>query len=327
MTRQIHSLTPNLAGKGRSGTMACTYLLSLNDGPSPPKLERSYTAKQWAQVRADSIIDTVPDDVDEHTTTKEALTPIPDTSEDQEMLTSNEDSTLRLTDTPDALSPTSTGPPAKSFTDSLKDVLDLHTSRRMKTPSSPGKKLKQGVSIPSQRRWLYYWALLLAHNAPSHLWEIPRAPSSLADKLKRPKVRLTQVTLRMKESSGVKINLVRAANIVMGQTSMGKNPTPATGNGYGHVWISLARYDDDFVDVLEGWEKHTRDENHMGWRKPGTEHMGEEEVGKLFEDEQWDTGKMVRSFARLGPVGDDAVVKSENEKVSPEPSPGMALPS
>ncbi|KAF9457558.1 phosphatases II [Collybia nuda] len=299
------------AGKGRSGTMACTYLLTLNDTPSPPRLERSYSIKQWAKIRADDAMDIVPDDVDEHSTTEVPLTTISDFPEESHNILDNPD----LTGTPEVLSPAPTIPvPGKSLTSSLKDVLDLHTSRRMKAPSSPGKKLKQGVSIPSQRRWLHYWALILAHEAPSYFWEIPRSPGSSNDKAGRPKVRLTEIKLQMRESSGVKINLVRAANIMMGQTNLGKNPTPATGNGYGHVWISLARYDDNFVDVLERWEKHTRDETHIGSRKPGTEHLGEEEVGKIFSEGIWDSRKMVRSFARLGPIGDGAVVKTQSDK-------------
>ena len=50
------------AGKGRSGTLACSYLLSLEDSPTPPRLERRYSAKQWAKVRADELMQAMPDD-------------------------------------------------------------------------------------------------------------------------------------------------------------------------------------------------------------------------------------------------------------------------
>ncbi len=49
----------------------------------------------------------------------------------------------------------------------LEDVIALHTARRMKGPSKSGQKLKQGVSIPSQRRWLYYWSVVLNARLPA----------------------------------------------------------------------------------------------------------------------------------------------------------------
>ena len=70
--------------------------------------------------------------------------------------------------------------------------------------------------------------------------------------------------------------------------------------------MSLARYDDELVNTLEGWEKHTRDPDprNMGRRRLGSETMpaagGEQEIVKLLDDGKWDSGKMVRSFARLG---------------------------
>ncbi|KAF8067782.1 hypothetical protein FPV67DRAFT_1669665 [Lyophyllum atratum] len=279
------------AGKGRSGTMACTYLLSLDDDPSPPKLGRSYTSNEWAKIRADSAMDVVPSDVDDDTkqvTNSGSSTPLEDVPE--------------RTESPGPASPTSN---TSVFPDSLTAILDLHTSRRMKAPSSLGKKLKQGVSIPSQRRWLYYWALILAHAAPPHLW-----PATEESQVQRPKVRLTQVKLRMREASGAKVGLVRAANAVLERTRGVKN---ATATGDSHVWVSLARYDDEFVEVLEKWERHTRDERHMGRRRPGSEHMGEEEVGRIFAGGKWDREKMVRSFARMGAVGEGTIVKEDVE--------------
>lgn len=227
-------------------------------------------------------------------------------------------------------SPKLTQSSQKSYPNTLANVLDLHTARRMKAPSSDSTKVKQGVSIPSQRRFLYYWTLLLSDEAPSYFWDTERLLPSpgkemsilsmpVLEKRPRPKVRLTEIKIRMKELSNVRTSFVRAANAVLDRTSMSKSVTAKTDPNT-HVWVSLARYDDDFVETLERWERYTRldDDNglgHMGRRRPGTDHFGKEMLTELFNDGRWDNKKMVRSFARMGATGEPAVVKSETEEV------------
>lgn len=279
--------------------MACTYLLTLDEAPSPPKLEQNYTAKQWAKLRTENMMKIIPEDEDPM---PQADSPAPDSA------------SASGADTIQPLPDLSQNNPSKSYKDSLKGVLDLHTAQRMKV-AAPGAKVRQGVSIPSQRRWLHYWALLLAHEAPPHLWNIP--PSITGVNPKRPKVRLTQITLRMKDTSAMRLNLVKAVNAVMDRTSIGKRGSVvANATGNGHVWVSLARYDDEFVGLLERWEALTRDGDHLGRRRKGSGDMGTDELNDLFKDGKWDKGKMVRSFARMGATGDDAITKTETENVS-----------
>ncbi|KAG6868640.1 hypothetical protein C0993_012684 [Termitomyces sp. T159_Od127] len=258
--------------------MACAYLLSL-DSPSPPKLQRSYSAKEWAKLRAEEVMSIVPDDDDGDV---------------------DPDSVSNLDVENTSATPSYSKP---HHADTLNTVLDLHTSRRMKRPSSPGKKANQGVSIPSQRRWLYYWALLLSHTAPAHLWAVPPIPN--------PKVRLTQIKLRMRPTSTAKAGLALAASIVLERT---KGPKNAPAHKDAHVWASLARYDDDFIDLLEKWERRTRDENgRMGSRHPNSEMFLEEDIKDFFKDGRWDKEKMVRTFARMAAVGDSAVAREKGE--------------
>ncbi|KAJ7695502.1 hypothetical protein B0H17DRAFT_1131536 [Mycena rosella] len=257
------------AGKGRSGTLACTYLLSLEQ----PTLGGS---QEGARARADEVLQAV-----EHEADADAL-PQPATLE-------------TLPEFPAAQAPAADAPKPPSLANALKGVLDLHTAQRMKPPGA-NEKAKQGVSIPSQRRWLHYWALLLAHEAPAHLWAVPPPPVAA-----RPKVRLTRITVRLREAGAVKLSLVRAATALMDRTSLGK-----PGGGSGHVWVSLARYDDAFVGLLERWEAHTREAGgHMGRRRTGAGRLDDAELREVFDDKgKWDNTKMVRSFARLGAAGD-----------------------
>lgn len=303
------------AGKGRSGTMACTYLLSCEGAAVPPLLERSHTPKTWAQHRMHSAVGSLP--------AADAQTPPPKTSPRlpaEERAPRSDTDGILDGDSGASPPPPSTPNPKKSFTDALKGVLDLHTAQRMKPPAED-RKGKQGVSIPSQRRFLWYWALLLAHEAPAHLWKAA-AP--------RPKVRLTKLTLRMREQSALRLGIVKAANKLIERTSLAKGPNVGTDGCSSQVWASLARYDDRLVDLLEEWEAYTRNpDGQMGVRRPGSERLArgqstedqstedqsaeEEVLSEIFDSGKWDKGKMVRSFARLGVSKDakETIVDSE----------------
>jgi hypothetical protein len=64
-------ITGDLAGKGRSGTMACAYLVALHDEPTPSIVRRSHTEKEWVGQRVKETIDALPEDQGLHEATNE----------------------------------------------------------------------------------------------------------------------------------------------------------------------------------------------------------------------------------------------------------------
>ncbi|GJJ07172.1 hypothetical protein Clacol_001372 [Clathrus columnatus] len=305
------------AGKGRSGTLACAYLLSLDVTPAPPKLQRSYTAKQWAKLRAEEWMDVVQTEdmpVDERGPDPEAK----DTTEEFRAPVGEGELLSSRSATPDRTATPSTGiAKVKSLPDisksggnepltgtALERVLALHSSRRMKPRSTEGAKTRQGVSIPSQRRFLLYWSLLLSNSGPPHFWTL-NVPTN--DSLRKPKVKIHQLTVRLRDPGGAKMTLVKAVNKVLEQTS---SANAGYSQGLGNVWASFSRYDDEFVNHIEEWEKLTRSHyGRLGKRREDQECKG---VDEIFKSGKWDNAKMVRGFAKFGRTDRNIGVETVN---------------
>ncbi|THH32547.1 hypothetical protein EUX98_g1630 [Antrodiella citrinella] len=299
------------AGKGRSGTMACSYLLSLVDAPIPPTNNKGKSKKEHATIRAEEFMDAMPTDDNTEFKLRAELT---DESQADPVRDNISASNMNGDSSSPVSSHSSTISGNNATKNSLSHVLDLHTQGRMRRPTllEEKAKQKQGVSIPSQRRWLYYWSLLLAHQGPPGFWSI----DALVEK-PSPKVRLKHINVRMRELSNLKSGLVRIVNAVVDRTNLAKAThlrASTVHNAHSHVWISLARYDDDLVEELEMWEKQTRSEDGLGIRKPGHDFLAGKDVSNIFGDDKWDKKKMVRSFARMGTHDEDSVTREETEE-------------
>ncbi len=135
------------------------------------------------------------------------------------------------------------------------------------------------VSIASQRRFLYYWSLLVLspQDVPLHFWSNPPLPIQ-----ERPQVYLKEIRIRMREG-GVARTALSFLNSALEVAGRGGEDE----RGKGDVWVSLARYQDAFVDVLEDWERRTRKSGEMEKRR--TEDSSE---GPILDSKKdgWDVG-------------------------------------
>ncbi|KAI9460796.1 hypothetical protein HD554DRAFT_2132406 [Boletus coccyginus] len=254
------------AGKGRSGTLACAYLLS----PSGSMLRSLHDSfSDWSLIGD-----------------KEGLqTP----SEDSPTVLS---ATMGRSPVHPASAPASADlsrVSSEPAVNTLEKVLNHHASRRMKPsrdhPDIP-KKTRMGVSIPSQQRWLLYWSQVLGGKGPPSLRPFPANdhPEHQDTTPKITKLKLTKLTIRMREPSRIQPHLVQAASAVITSAGKGRAASEFT---TGRLWASLARYSDQLVDELEHWEKESR--NPAG------------AIGSsFFKNDRWDKAKMIRSFAQMG---------------------------
>ncbi|KAG6334851.1 hypothetical protein ID866_4241 [Astraeus odoratus] len=214
------------AGKGRSGTLACAYLLACSISPQTPEISPRRTVH---------IADLM--------SHRDALGPTSAVLEDVEVKTipATNDSPLQMQDSLSlkwSMVRTVSEPPRDTF----EQVLDLYTSRRMKPTLLPVPTTRQklGVSIPSQQRWLRYWSQFLASG-------------NLGQSGCR-KVRLTQIVIRMQELSGIQPGIAQAVSVVKQTTS--RHGAWTTSNS--GLRVSLARYDDSLVDTLANYEEPQR---------------------------------------------------------------------
>lgn len=108
----------------------------------------------------------------------------------------------------------------------------------------------------------------------------------------RPKVLLSEATVRMRQGTSLARGAVSLVNTVL-ETS-----ARATDNrkGTGRLSITLARYDDDLVAQLEDSERRTRPSDGEGYKSRDSSDATPHGV---FVDGKWDRGKMVKTFARM----------------------------
>jgi phosphatidylinositol-3,4,5-trisphosphate 3-phosphatase and dual-specificity protein phosphatase PTEN len=264
------------AGKGRSGTLACALLLYLEERLMPPKLQRSYNPSEWANKRADEAMQHVVienDDGGIADVGKESDAP----SITEQKGAANGEINYKLdgpNSTPCSRSP-SPSPDVSNHekrkstaAETLGDILTLHTARRMKKTTS-----HRGVNIASQRRWLRYWSEIVYQVHPPQVWATPS--------VQHPKAKIHSINIRMRTTGGgATLAVVRMANVLLESATKRRGAT--SDRGASTIWVSLARYEDEFVEELE---KRVRNK---------------EETESMFVDGKYDDKKMVRSFARMG---------------------------
>ncbi|KAF9226378.1 hypothetical protein BS17DRAFT_777148 [Gyrodon lividus] len=300
------------AGKGRSGTLACAYLLSLYVSPSSSISSSSHSSdfREWSILGAKEGLQTPSSAAEEFAGSQFDV-------EVGAMKAGPSISGRQLGGVPSVHSNVDLARFASepSMT-TLEQVLDLHRSRRMRTSSktsrrslstSLSKKPKMGVSIPSQQRWLFYWSQVLQGKDPTPFRlllgeDAPEGHGTLLNKQNHGRsVRLLELTIRMQGLSGVQPHLVQAASTVITSTRKRRDVGLSTPVG---VWASLARYGDRLVDELEGWKQSSRspaDSQGQALLNP-------------FRTNEWDKEKMVHSFAQMSVNGIQPIQEDDTKR-------------
>ena len=270
------SVSSFAAGKGRSGTMACAYLLTAPTLLSSISAEHAASNSTLCERPSREVLS--------------ATSSFPDPSEkniSSSALSHSKSGSLRRRGG-------SSRAERRSSTVPLETVLRLHAEKRMKTARNPEKQ-HQGVSIPSQRRFLNYWARRLSDDTPGDFWTVePRERQSLH-------VRVCNIKVTMSDFSPMQSTLFKIVNRyhhVVGRTkaTAAEEKSP--------VWASFSRYDDAFVKGLEQREWDTRPNDEAERRE-----TGQSNINKFLDDGRWDSQKMVHSFARLRAAEDDAPLR------------------
>ncbi|KAI6158198.1 hypothetical protein BKA82DRAFT_4068421 [Pisolithus tinctorius] len=249
------------AGKGRSGTMACAYLLACSLSPAIPELDTRRTLRVADLVRDGDTLEPNSSTLeDAEVKTVQAMT---DSWHQKQSDMSRDWIMVRTV--------------SESPRDRFEQVLDLYTIRRMKPAVQQIliHKQKRGVSIPSQQRWLRYWSQSLATDGSTSSG--PEGSLELR-KYDCRKVRITRVVVRMRELSGIQPSLIQAVSMVQQATNVRSSEAASSGC----VWASLARYDDDLVGRLAELSP-----------------CQSSETPRIFEDGKWDREKMIRKFATM----------------------------
>lgn len=115
----------------------------------------------------------------------------------------------------------------------------------MQTPRDGGK-VKQGVSIPSQRRFLGYWSRLIEGAAPSGMWGINKATDGLPNNVSsvdvtandKQRVQLATIRVTMRDDASLKQRGMKIVNAFLDRAVGGGSDGK---KGKGDVWVSLAR--------------------------------------------------------------------------------------
>jgi len=112
--------------------------------------------------------------------------------------------------------------PMANSASSVESISALHSARRMKALSinESRKTPRRGVSIPSQRRFLFYWSQIISGAAIKAFWELPSGPGTT--NTPQQQVRICKFTIKMLDPGAAKQGAVKVISKALETTGGGK---------------------------------------------------------------------------------------------------------